>query len=213
MKSLLASILVLALAACSNLGGKPQDVTESNPKQVGTAPKLAESDFQESGGALNLVFDAQGNWVKITSKGTADLASDTPSGRETAMMIATMRAKRTVAEFMNNDIRSTKALTRIARSYNQTFQSSESPRPDESMGLGDNESVIPLADSEDSRQALRLASTLTERIQDNSSAILKGVYVSNRSVEEGRVIVEVTASRESVEAARQASRMMRGAMQ
>lgn len=54
---------------------------------------------------------------------------------------------------------------------------------------------------------------LTERIQNSSAAILKGVYVSRRSVESDRVVVEVVASRESVEAVRQASHMMRGATQ
>ena len=84
---------------------------------------------------------------------------------------------------------------------------------DEPLKSEDDEAMNQPADTANSRQAHRFASTLTERIQDNSSAIIKGAFVSHRSFEDGQVIVEITASRESIGAARQLSGMMRGAMQ
>lgn len=210
MKPLLASLLALSVAACSSTGPKPQDAA-ATPQKAAGASALIDSSFPDSGGTLNLVFDAQGNWVRITSKGTASLTDESPSGRETALAIATMLAKRSVAEFMNNDIRSAKTVSRIARSYARTLHSSGDQPPDDD--IGDTAPDFTYAGTETSRQANRVATTLTERIRDNSSAILKGVYVSQRSFEDGRVIVEVTASRESVQAAHQAHRMMRGSMQ
>lgn len=213
MKTLIAAMLVLALVGCATTDSKKQDVASSADKSGVESRRLAETAFEETGGTLNLVFDAQGNWVRITAKGTATMTNDTPSGRETAMMIATMRAKRTVAEFLNSELRSSKTMTRIARSYSRTFQSTDNKSPVESLGIDGDEALSQPTDTEGDRHAQRLASTLTEQIRDNSSAILKGTYVSQRTFESERVTVELTASRESIEAARQVSRMMRGAMQ
>lgn len=215
MKTLIAAICVLTLAGCASTDSTQQDASSSTDKSGVESRRLAETAFEEAGGTLNLVFDAQGNWVKITAKGTAAISDDTPGGRETAMTIATMRAKRTVAEFLSSEVRSSKTMTRIARSYAQTFQSSDNTKPLESLGAEDeDEAAMSLpTDAEEDRHAQRLASTLTEQIRDNSSAILKGSFVSQRTFEGERVTVELTASRESIEAARQVSRMMRGTMQ
>jgi hypothetical protein len=213
MKTLIAAMCVLALAGCASTDSKQQDAYSTTDKSGVESRRLAEAAFEQTGGTLNLVFDAHGNWLKLTSKGTASLTDGSPTGRETALMIAIMRAKRSVAEFMNNDVKSAKTLTRIARSYTRAFQSTASPSPDEPLKSEDDEAMNQPADTENSRQAHRFASTLTERIQDNSSAIIKGAYVSHRSLEDGQVIVEITASRESIGAARQLSGMMRGAMQ
>ena len=123
MKSWVVLYLATALAACSSTGNKQQGSnTEPSGQREVHAAQLAESAFQESSGTLNLAFDSKGNWVKITSKGTADLAEDSPRARETALMIAGMRAKRTVAEFLNNDVKSAKTLTRIARSWTKPLR-------------------------------------------------------------------------------------------
>lgn len=213
MKTLIAAMCVLALAGCASTDGKQQDATTTSDKSGAESRRLAETAFEEAGGTLNLIFDAQGNWVKITAKGTAAMADDTPAGRETGLMIATMRAKQTVAEFLSSEVGSSKTMTRIAKSYSRTYQSTDSKNPVESLENEDDDTLGQPAGTEVSRHAQRLASTLTERIRDNSSAILKGVYVSQRTFDGERVTVELTASRESVAVARQLSRMMRGAMQ
>ena len=218
MKLLFALMLAVALTACSSTGGKqPPAATEKAAKQESGAAPLAESAFLESSGTVNLIFDAKGNWIRITALGTASLTEDSPGARETALMIASMRAKRTVAEFLSSDVRTSKTLTRIARSYGKTFQSSETQSVD-SAGADDDETVDGGSDgnavrSEKARQAQRIASVLTERIHDSSSAILKGIHVTRRSFDDGSVSVELTASRESIGAARQVSRMMGGALQ
>ncbi|MDP2977948.1 MAG: hypothetical protein Q8N48_03885 [Thiobacillus sp.] len=219
MKALIVTILALALAACSSPGSKQANHPDPAIKPDAGASRLAESAFDGSSGTLNLVFDEQGNWVKITSKGTASLSADTSSGRETALMIATMRAKRTVTEFLSNDVKSTKTLTRVARSYARAFQSEETADPGASTSNLDTDAMDDLdmeakgAHTEKARQAQHLATILTERIQDNSAAILKGSYVSLRVFEGEQVIVELTTTRHSIAAAHQVSGMMRGTLQ
>lgn len=129
MKTLFAAMCVLALSGCASTDTKQQDASSSTDKAGAESRRLAETAFEESGGSLNLVFDAQGNWVKITAKGTAAILDDTPGGRETAITIATMRAKRAIAEFLSTEVRSSKTVARIARSYARTYQSSDTSEP------------------------------------------------------------------------------------
>jgi hypothetical protein len=219
MKALIVTALALVLTACSSTATKQASNAEPAAKSGAAVTRLAESAFDGTGGTLNLVFDDQGNWTKITAKGTASLSEETPSARETALMIATMRAKRSVAEFLNNDVKSSKTLTRVARSYARAFQSEDTENNAASMSDLDSDAMADLdidgkgARTEKARQAQRFASVLTERIQDNSAAILKGTYVSHRALQDGQVVVELTATRQSVATAHQVSGMMRGTLQ
>lgn len=219
MKALIVTALALALSACSSTATRQADNADPAAKAGSAATRFAESAFDGTGGTLNLVFDDQGNWTKITTKGTASLSEDTPSARETALMIAAMRAKRSVAEFLNNDVKSTKTLTRVARSYARAFQSEDAENQAASMNEPDPDAMTDLdidgkgVRTEKARQAQRFASILTERIQDNSAAILKGAYVSRRALQDGQVVVELTITRPSVAAAHQVSGMMRGTLQ
>lgn len=217
MKALILTTLALVLTACSSIATKQEGTADT--KAGAAATRLAESTFDGTGGTLNLVFDDHGNWTKITANGTASLGEDTPSARETALMIATMRAKRLVAEFLNNDVKSAKTLTRVARSYARAFQSEDTENQAASMNDLDSDAMADhdidgkSARTEKARQAQRFASILTERIQDNSAAILKGAYVSRRALQDGQVVVELTTTRQSVAAAHQVSSMMRGTLQ
>jgi hypothetical protein len=216
MKALIVTVLALTLSACAST---TKQAGNADTRAGAAATRLAESTFDGTAGTLNLVFDDQGNWTKITAKGAASLIEDTPSARETALMIATMRAKRSVAEFLNNDVRSSKTLTRVARSYAHAFQSEDTENQAASMNDLDSDAMADLdidgkgARTEKARQAQRFASILTERIQDNSAAILKGAYVSHSALQGGQVVVELTATRQSVAAAHQVSGMMRGTLQ
>ena len=207
------------MTACSSTGDKQAGNADSAAKAGVAATRFAESTFDGTSGTLNLVFDDQGNWTKITAKGTASLGEDTPSARETALMIATLRAKRSVAEFLNNDVKSSKTLTRVARSYARAFQSEDTENQAAAMNDLDSDAMADLdidgkvARTETARQAQRFASILTDRIQDNSAAILKGAYVSHRALQDSQVVVELTATRQSVAAAHQVSGMMRGTLQ
>ena len=226
MKLLIGLLLAVALSACSSTGSKPPAAgPEKAEKPEASASQLAESSFQESNGTLTVMFDAKGNWVRLTAVGAASLTDDSPGAIETALMIAGMRAKRTVAEFIQSDVRSSKALTRIARSYDRAFQSSESQgagggiedaqEPQEAEddgGVGGGSAGANALRIEKARQARRVATVLTERIHESSSAILKGVQVSRRSVDGDSVRVEVTVSPGSIGTARQVSRMMSGVM-
>lgn len=209
MKVFVAMLFAVLVAACSGTTPRPQPNTAGAYKQE-LPSATAESAFQESTGTLNLVFDAQGNWVRLSAKGSAGLADDSPSSRESALMVASLRAKRALSEFLSSQVKSETTVRRIAKSYTRNFQSAEQ--------LGDepasDSEAAPATDDEKrstkSVQAHRVASALVERIRESSAAILKGVHVTYRSFEDGRVVVEVSATRQSIATARQISQAMSG---
>lgn len=211
MKAFVAMLFAAVLAGCSGTVPRHQPNTAGTDKPE-LSSATAESAFQESTGTLNLVFDAQGNWVRLSAKGSAGLADDSPSSRESALMIASLRAKRTLVEFLSSQVKSETTVRRIAKSYTRNFQSAE-PAADEFAT--DSETALTGGDEKRSaktEQAHRLASALVERIQESSAAILKGVHVTHRSFEDGRVVVEVSATRQSIATARQISRAMSGSL-
>ncbi len=81
MKIYFAILFTLVLCACSGSPPRQQPIASGLDNQA-LSSATAESAFQESTGTLNLVFDAQGNWVRLSAKGTAGLADDSPAARE-----------------------------------------------------------------------------------------------------------------------------------
>ena len=214
MKQLWLAIVPFVLLACSSPNALHTSGTTDRLVTKEIASQAGESSFQESTGTLNLSFDAKGNWLKITTRSSADLSDESPAAKDSALMIATMRAKRTLAEFLNNDVKSAKTLNRLAKSYARSFSSAENQETQlgEDSEAAENEETAD-KQSVQSRKSQRFAESLSERIHDNSAAIIKGGYVNYRAFEDGRAIVELTVARESIGVARQLSRMMSGVAQ
>ena len=211
MKRLTILITVLSLLGCATGNRLPHP--DSPAKTDEASSPQTESVFLETSGTLHLVFDADGNWQKIVASGSADLSGDSPTARESALMIAIMRAKRTIAEFMNNDVKSSKTLDRIAKTYSSAFSMETADGDQQEISETSIEPDSGERNTAQEKQAQRLASKIVEHIRDSSAAIIKGAYVSHRSLENERVIVELTATRESIGAAKLVSRMMSGRLQ
>lgn len=201
MKKFMVIIAIISLAGCSSTSTKV-DETKHAAEFKEAQHKNAEAIFQEANGSLTLTFDENGSWVKITTTASASFNDDSPLARDNGLMIAGMRAKRNLAEFINNGVKSTKAISNISRTYARNFRSS------------DGKDVNPIdADSkvngsETDEQSNKFASTVTERISDTSTAILKGAYISKSVFATNEAMVELTVSRASIDAARDTRRQM-----
>ncbi len=57
--------------------------------------------------------------------GSAGLADDSPTSPESALMIASLRAKRTLAEFLSSRVKSNTTVCSIAKGYTRNIQSAE----------------------------------------------------------------------------------------
>jgi hypothetical protein len=105
--------------------------------------------------------------------------------------VATMRAKRNIVEFINQDLKSNKTTDTITKALAKNVSS----------------------DDENSKQrAANIATEITEKISVQADGILKGVYVVERKVSSDKryVVVTVQVDQRSMKAARQVRMAMGG---
>ena len=231
MKTIAVFLLAFALVACSAPPSKPSAGDESiktkpvvSADRIDDAASSSELSLQSSKGMLTIGFDVAGNWTRIATVGAAEMpegaAEASTAAQETAFMIATLRAKRALAGFLGSEVKSTRTVTRIARTLSNAQRSVDGKVADaaDDAEAGDEASTKAGAESGGTTQTLRdrraehLASKLTERISDQTSAILRGAHVTRRNVREGSVVVELSATRASIDSSREIARRMNGLM-
>lgn len=222
MKRYAVALAVVALFAsgCSSTKVEPVAKVENKLEQKPDLAK-AEAEFLESFGTLQLQFSEDGQWILINTTGTAPINFNHAQGREDAFLLATMRAKRNVVEFLNNDLRSSKmtdnltqtALRDIVKSNTNESRKRDSTKKNEDSLFNDGDETSGGNFSEEERQrANKIAQTVRESINDNANYLLRGAYVSKRSVdrENNMVAVQITISRKSINSAAQVRTMMNG---
>lgn len=170
-------ILVVAMAsilsACSS-------VKLNEPSQVSSEAVKYTQDF----GKVEVTFNDKGDWDLVKSSGTSSVPIDVDAGLEQAMNIATLRAKRNIVEFINTDLKSSKATEAMTNS------------------LAKNVSV----DNEKTQErAANIATQVQEKISVQADGILKGVYVVERKISSDKrtVVVTVQVDKRSMRAANQ----------
>ena len=167
-------------------------------------------EFLEANGPLTLTFDDKGNWLTIKSTATAPLVNNAPEGVEIAFKTAAMRAKRNLTEFMSNDVKSTKSVQTISKSYLKNIAQVDSNNESSTGGDDDDAANNSQATKESRQKANTIAQTVRERIDDNSQAILKGVQVTERKIskEQQHVSVTIVVTQQSIRGAEQVRRAM-----
>lgn len=201
-KSLLVlSVVVFGLVACNSTPKNPIDATPG---------RTADVEFLEANGPLTLTFDDKGNWVSIKSSATAPLVNNAPEGVEIAFKTATMRAKRNLTEFMANDVKSTKSVQTISKSYLKNIAQVDSSNESKTAGEDEDAASNSQATKESRQKANTIAQTVRERIDDNAQAILRGVQVTERKVskEQQHVSVTIVVTQQSIRGAEQVRKAM-----
>ena len=198
---LILSAVVFGLAACSSTPKNPTDATPG---------RTADVEFLEANGPVTLTFDDKGNWVSIKSSATAPLVNNAPEGIEIAFKTATMRAKRNLTEFMANDVKSTKSVQTISKSYLKNIAQVDSSNESKTAGEDEDAASNSQATKESRQKANTIAQTVRERIDDNAQAILKGVQVTERKVskEQQHVSVTIVVTQQSIKGAEQVRKAM-----
>jgi hypothetical protein len=220
-KSALAMALVAVFTVgCATKGSPPTPVKVENKLELKPDIKKAEAEFLEMSGTLQLQFSEEGDWVVIKSSGTAPINFNHPQGREDAFMLATMRAKRTLIEFLTNDVKSGKVAENVTKTAmrdmvtnkNTEDRRRDSKKENDSLFGSDNDTTGGMYSEEDRQRASKIAQSVTETISDNSQFILKGAYVANRVVDRDTNMVSVTllVSKKSMNVASQIRTQMNG---
>jgi hypothetical protein len=131
-----------------------------------------------------------------------------------------MRAKRTLIEFLTNDVKSGKvaenvtktAMRDIVTNKNTEDRRRDSKKENDSLFGSDNDTTGGMYSEEERKRASKIAQSVTETISDNSQFILKGAYVANRVVDRDTNMVSVTllVSKKSMNVASQIRTQMNG---
>jgi len=168
---------VVMLSACSSV---PLQKTEDAP--------TIKTEFL--GGSIKVSYDKSTGEVKLLeSMATAKLVSTLPNAVDESFIVATLRARKQIVEFMKTEIESEK----FSEAIFDTLQKSEVANKDKSSEVNHNIS-----------QAVR------QSIRQKSNGILKGTYVSEKVYDDSTktVRVVVRSSDQDVEVAKRVSRMM-----
>lgn len=180
---------ILALAACSS----PPKYPETAPARVEQASKAVQTlvtELQTSGGALQIKFDDQGNWLALAATGTADVVG---GDNASAIKVARMRANATIAEFLTNGVKSSRTVESLAKSISNSNAKSDGDGVDE--------------------RSNNVARKLTERMSESSQAMLKGVMVTNANYDGETAVVTVAVTSVSIRGASMVRQQMSGMMQ
>lgn len=217
MKRSLVALSVLAiLSGCSSSPKAPEPVVKVQNKLEQTPDiSKSEAEFLEANGTLQIQYGDDGQWIMIKTVGTASVNFNHTQGKEDAFMLASMRAKRNLIEFLNNDVRSNKVTENISRATLKDLVLNKNREDRQSGGsLSDEELEAKLnnASSEDRHRANKIAHSVSESIRDSSQFILKGAFISKREIdrESNLAAVTVQVSRKSINAASQVRTMMNG---
>jgi hypothetical protein len=154
-------ILVSALAtltACSTVENTVFEQTET-----------IKTEF--IGGDLILNFTKDGQFDFLTASGTARVTSNLPSAVEEAYVVASLRAKQKVVEFMNNEMEGEKFVDSVNDSLQESFASN-------------GQSIVDVNS--------QIAYKVQENIKSKSKAILQGVSVDQKSFDKSSNTVRVT---------------------
>ena len=211
MKRLMSMGLAAAflLAGCSST---------QQPNDAAAAQRTALAEFIAPSGKIAVEFDTKGNWLSLTAVATAAVTGTSQEAREQAASVASLRARRNIAEFMSAEINSRRSVSVITRTLQKASRSSasvNSPQPvtlsrEELNSLDAELSGQMATAANQSDDASQIATVVREQITQNASAVLRGLTQKGQEYDRDMnvVRVELQVDRRLIEAASQMRRDM-----
>ena len=158
MKKLFVYVVsALLLASCSS-------TTEKSSKRT-------ESDFM--GGGITLAYTKKGELTGVSSTATAPVVGNLPSSIDQAVTVATLKARRQIAEFIQVELNSERFLSTVSKD----LQRSENIDENESQQI-----------------TTEIVNELRENIRQRSSQILRGTVVEKEDYNALSKVVTVTVT-------------------
>jgi hypothetical protein len=149
-RSLIPAVLCLVMVACAADAEK----------------RRAEPRTIELVGGITVSYTKDGEFRSISSRAVSEVIGNLTSSRSEAVTVATLKARRQIAEFLRSSVSSERLVTQVSDS----LQSQQTNKD----------------------LSLKIAREVREEIRQKSRAILKGTYVKNVQYEETAGIVTVT---------------------
>lgn len=213
----LAVASALLVVGCASNNGVVKNA-DLKPDSDSIRPKPVSTVFHRPQGTMTITFDKNGQFLEITSKGTAPIAGNNAFSIEQASQVAQLRAKRNIAEFISTDLSTTRSLKVLSTTVQKSLENTTNGMAQELVvddkdfdANGDpiisaykpeattTESVTkdPNTNSE------KIAQIVRENISTSGKALLRGVVISDEKIDqEGRsVVIEVKTGITTINAA------------
>ncbi len=171
MKTIAAILFAFTLAACSS-PPKTADIP------IAATPVASTLTTGFTGTGIKLTFDKAGQWERITSTSTTTVMSNVLGAGDEAITVATMKARRQIAEFITTEISSKRTLNTISDTVKKSDVAGES------------------------QDDVRIAQAVKDSITQSSHAILRGSVVESEylDAEKVRATVVVAVDRRTAQA-------------
>jgi len=128
MKRIMLASAILALSACSS---PPAQL--STPAQAVTTEQV-ESLVAAQYGSVQVVSDKKGQWVEISSTGSAAVTQNTAAAQDAALKLALTVARRNISEFMGTNV-ATNTITTTTNDGDKSSVSSKETVSERSAAL------------------------------------------------------------------------------
>jgi hypothetical protein len=226
--SLAVAGALLVVGCATNQPGVIKNA-ELRPDTDSIRPKPVSTVFHRPQGTMTITFDSKGEFLEISSKGTAPIAGNNAFSIEQAAQVAQLRAKRNIAEFISTQlqtIRSVKVLsTAVQKSLeNTTNGMSEEVKIDDKDFDADGNPVIinayndgskdtapkPVVEGNPNTNSEKVAEIVRENITTSSSALIRGAVITDEKIDQaGRtIVVEIKTGTSTVKAANELRKLM-----
>ena len=179
------------------------------PETDSIRPKPVSTVFHRPQGTMTITFDSKGNFLEITSKGTAPIHGNNAPSIENAAQVAQQRAKRNISEFISTQLQTTRSVkvlsTAVQKSLeNTTNGMSEEVKIDDKDFDANGDPVIinayndgskdtapkPVVEGNPNTNSQKIAEIVRENITTSSQALLRGAVITDEKIDQaGRTIV------------------------
>ena len=202
---------------------------ELRPDTDSIRPKPVSTVFHRPQGTMTITFDSKGEFLEITSKGTAPIAGNNAFSIEQAAQVAQLRAKRNIAEFISTQLQTTRSVkvlsTAVQKSLENTTNgmSEEVKIDDKDFDANGNPVIInayndgskdtapkPVVEGNPNTNSEKIAEIVRENITTSSSALIRGAVITDEKIDQaGRtIVVEIKTGTSTVKAANELRKLM-----
>jgi hypothetical protein len=203
MKRLAISVAVatLVLTGCGSTSKSTDKIVEQK-----LSTSFVSEDIKIETKCAWFGMSSECNIVAIEATGTAPSFGGTVNNRRNALTRAELRAKASVAEFLDTQVSSTRVQTTLAKNIEKAS--------DKVRSGNDDDQPVEMTDKEAKNISLRennntTAVTLTETLRTSASAVLRGFHkVNERVIGDQEVAVTIRWDKTSNESRKQLIRAM-----
>jgi hypothetical protein len=178
---------------------------------------------------MTITFDSKGEFLEISSKGTAPIAGNNAFSIEQAAQVAQLRAKRNIAEFISTQLQTTRSVkvlsTAVQKSLENTTNgmSEEIKIDDKDFDVDGNPVIInayndgskdtapkPVVEGNPNTNSEKVAEIVRENITTSSTALLRGAVITDEKIDQaGRtIVVEIKTGVNTVKASNELRKLM-----